>query len=83
MLFTIYLTWSPWHYTGQNYGIALMLLARRGITLSASVKKLVYSSFVLTYVITFFFIHGPTTHVPYQGPIVGFQPIRPCTAGGA
>ena len=20
-VFTLYLTWSPWHYTGQNYGL--------------------------------------------------------------
>ena len=72
VLFTIYLTWSPWHYTGQNYGIALMFLARRGITLSSSLKKLVYSSFVLSYVITFFFIHGPTTHVPYEGQQINY-----------
>ena len=22
LLFTLYFTWSPWHYTGQNYGLA-------------------------------------------------------------
>ena len=24
LILTVYLTWSPWHYTGQNYGIFLM-----------------------------------------------------------
>ena len=28
-IFTIYLTWSPWHYSGQNYGL-FMMFARRG-----------------------------------------------------
>ena len=28
-LFTAYVMWSPWHYTGQNYGL-LMMFARRG-----------------------------------------------------
>ena len=27
-IFTLYICWSPWHYTGQNFGI-LMLFARR------------------------------------------------------
>src|SRR5215472_13640783 len=27
-LFTIYITWSPWHYAGQNYGL-MMMFARR------------------------------------------------------
>lgn len=76
VLFTLYLTWSPWHYTGQNYGIALMLLARRGVKLSTSVKKLVYSSFVLSYVVTFFFIHGPTTYVPYKGQQINYLSLN-------
>ena len=27
---TLYLSWSPWHYTGQNYGLAVMFLRIRG-----------------------------------------------------
>src|ERR1700686_835490 len=27
-IFTIYITWSPWHYSGQNYGL-FMMFARR------------------------------------------------------
>jgi tetratricopeptide (TPR) repeat protein len=60
-IFTLYLTWSPWHYTGQNYGIALMYLSRRGVSLTPSAKRLLHASFVLSYVITFLFIHGPVT----------------------
>ena len=26
-IFTVYLTWSPWHYTGQNYGLLMMFRA--------------------------------------------------------
>ncbi len=25
-LFTVYVTWSPWHYTGQNFGLSMMFL---------------------------------------------------------
>ena len=27
-VFTLYINWSPWHYSGQNYGL-LMMFARR------------------------------------------------------
>ena len=30
VLFTAYLTWSPWHYATQNHGIGLLMLARAG-----------------------------------------------------
>src|ERR1700674_5369162 len=29
-IFTIYLTWSPWHYSGQNYGLFPMFARPRG-----------------------------------------------------
>src|SRR3984957_14090291 len=29
-IFTIYLTWSPWHYSGQNYGLFMMFARRAG-----------------------------------------------------
>ncbi len=58
LVFTIYLTWSPWHYTGQNYGIALMFLYRNGVSVSPAIKRLIYASFVLSFLITFAFIHG-------------------------
>ncbi len=45
---TVYLTWSPWHYSGQNYGIALMMLHRRGVSPSPTAKRALYSSFVLS-----------------------------------
>jgi hypothetical protein len=76
VLFTLYLTWSPWHYTGQNYGIALMILARRGITLTASQKRLVYASFVLSFVVTFFFIHGQTTSIPYDAQMIQYYSLN-------
>src|SRR5262245_4831523 len=29
-LITVYATWTPWHFAGQNYGLTLMFLRRRG-----------------------------------------------------
>jgi tetratricopeptide (TPR) repeat protein len=52
-LLTIYLIWSPWHYTGQNYGLASMLLRRRGVPVSRGVKRLLYASFASSYLLLF------------------------------
>ena len=58
ILFTLYLTWSLWHYTGQNYGITLMFLGRRGVEISPRTKHLLRVSFVAAFVVRFFYIHG-------------------------
>lgn len=57
LLFTVYLTWSPWHYTGQNYGIAVMFLGRRDMTPSRTTKRWLYAAFILSYVLTFLVMH--------------------------
>lgn len=61
VLFTLYLTWSPWHYTGQNYGITLMFLGRRGVAIEKRTKQALRVSFVASFVVRFFYIHGPDT----------------------
>lgn len=58
VLLTTYLTWSPWHYTGQNYGIAVMFLRRRGVSLEGGVKRWLYLSFLLSFVLTFLAMHS-------------------------
>jgi hypothetical protein len=40
LLDTLYLTWSPYHYSAQAYGLAVMYCQRSGCLLSASDKKL-------------------------------------------
>jgi hypothetical protein len=75
---TLYLTWSPWHYTGQNYGIGVMFLRRRGVEVTPGVKRWLYASFVLSYAMTFFLIHagrGEATVVPQTGAAVRFVPF--------
>jgi hypothetical protein len=55
---TLYLTWSPWHYSGQNYGIALLFLRRRGIEIDSRIKRPLYASFLLSYALVFSAVHG-------------------------
>jgi hypothetical protein len=72
LLLTLYLTWSPWHYTGQNYGLALLFLRRRGAPVDATTKRLLYAAFLLSFVMTFAAMHrggGSTAYAPtiYEG----------------
>lgn len=68
ILITVYLTWSPWHYTGQNYGIAVMFLRRRGVEISPAAKNWLYASFVLSYLSVFLNFH-------FEGGIGQLYPI--------
>jgi hypothetical protein len=64
-LVTLYLTWSPWHYTGQNYGIALMFLHRRGVRVAPTTKRWIYASFLLSYAMAFLGIHAAGQEAAY------------------
>lgn len=72
----IYLTWSPWHYTGQNYGLAVMFLRRSGAEYPAGAKRLLYGSFIFSYLLTFLVMHeataGGETLLSYAGDQVLF-----------
>jgi Flp pilus assembly protein TadD len=46
ILYTVYFTWSPFHYTGQNYGIGLMYLRRAGVEPSKTDRRLLYGAFI-------------------------------------
>lgn len=75
-LLTIYLTWSPWHYSGQNFGITMMFLRRRGIDVTPRARQLLHASFVLSFVLIALSIHGAvagTDYAPvqYEGTLYG------------
>ncbi len=75
VLLTVYLTWSPWHYTGQNYGIAVMFLRRRGVDLEARTKRLLYASFLLSYGLALLALHS-TSSAGNTGPEIVGQAYR-------
>jgi hypothetical protein len=74
LLLTVYLSWSPWHYSGQNYGIALMFLRRRGVEVAPGTKRALYSSFVLSFLLTLLAIHGVQ-------PGAEYAPVQPYRGG--
>ena len=61
-IFTIYLTWSPWHYSGQNYGLFMMFARRAGADPDKNTRRALYGAFVVSYLILFLGFHtGPST----------------------
>jgi tetratricopeptide (TPR) repeat protein len=61
-IFTIYLTWSPWHYSGQNYGLFMMFARRAGADPDKNARRALYGAFVVSYLILFLGFHtGPST----------------------
>jgi tetratricopeptide (TPR) repeat protein len=61
-IFTIYLTWSPWHYSGQNYGLFMMFARRAGADPDKKVRRALYGAFVVSYLILFLgFNAGPSS----------------------
>jgi hypothetical protein len=62
LLFTLYVTWSPWHYSGQNYGILVMFARRAGAQPANAERRALYAAFLLSYAILFVNFHtGPST----------------------
>jgi len=60
-IFTIYLTWSPWHYSGQNYGLFMMFARRAGADPDKGTRRALYGAFIVSYLILFLGFHtGPS-----------------------
>ena len=71
LLLTLYVSWSPWHYAGQNYGLSLLFLRHRGVQVPARCKRLLYASFLLSTFMAVLSIHMERPGVSYAGSVVG------------
>jgi tetratricopeptide (TPR) repeat protein len=56
-IFTLYLTGSPWHYSGQNYGLFMMFARRAGAQPTRHQRNALYAAFLLSYAILFVTFH--------------------------
>src|SRR5581483_4133016 len=45
-LVTIYITWSPWHYMGQNFGLMMMFIHRNSIDVDRKERNALWAVFV-------------------------------------
>jgi Tetratricopeptide repeat len=70
LLLTAYLSWSPWHYSGQNYGIGVMMLGRAGIPVSPRAKRLLYASFLLSFLLVLFSTHAAMPAASYSPTLI-------------
>jgi tetratricopeptide (TPR) repeat protein len=63
-IFTLYLTWSPWHYSGQNYGLFIMFARRAGANPNNSERRALYGAFIVPYLILFLGFHTGASSDP-------------------
>ena len=56
--------WSPWHYTGQNFGLLMMFLRRAGIDVSPVERKRLHVAFVASYVMLMAAFNNGPSHDP-------------------
>ncbi len=64
LLFTLYLSWSPWHYSGQNYGIFMMFARRAGVQPKENERQAIYAAFLLSYAILLLNFHTGASSDP-------------------
>jgi tetratricopeptide (TPR) repeat protein len=49
LIVSAYLYWSPWHYTAQSFGLALLFARRNGISPTPGERRWLYAGFVASY----------------------------------
>jgi len=89
--YTIFLTWSPWHYTGQNFGVAMIFARRAGGEVTPWARRLLHYSFITSYAVFFLVLHtlaeGATAYNPdtvqYETEIQSLQLGIPTALGHA
>jgi tetratricopeptide (TPR) repeat protein len=60
-IFTLYICWSPWHYTGQNFGLMMMFARRSDLSPSESERRALHLAFIASYLMLLFsFNTGPS-----------------------
>ena len=61
-IFTLYLTWSPWHYSGQNYDVFTRFARRAGVEPTKRESQALHLAFLISCAILFLNFHtGPST----------------------
>lgn len=56
-IFTLYICWSPWHYTGQNYGLLMMFARRAGLFPTEGERQGLHLAFIASYLMLLISFH--------------------------
>jgi tetratricopeptide (TPR) repeat protein len=48
-IFTLYVFWSPWHYTGQNFGLMMMFVRREGAEIRPMERRWLRGAFIASF----------------------------------
>jgi tetratricopeptide (TPR) repeat protein len=60
-IFTLYICWSPWHYTGQNFGLLMMFGRRFQLDVTPAERRALHLSFIASFVMLMLSFHtGPS-----------------------
>jgi tetratricopeptide (TPR) repeat protein len=64
-IYTAFLTWSPWHYMSQNFGLTTMFARRAGARPRRRDRNLLFAAFIASYAMVFLSMHGQASPDPY------------------
>src|SRR5580704_1704493 len=56
-IFTLYICWSPWHYSGQNFGLLMMFSRRAGVAPTETERRALRLSFIASYILLMLSFH--------------------------
>ncbi len=63
-IFTVYLSASPWHYSGQNYGLFMMFARRAGAHPPTLERRALYAAFLISYAVLLLSLHTGSSSDP-------------------
>lgn len=64
-VFTLYINWSPWHYSGQNYGLLMMFARRGGTSVTPGERRLLHWAFIASFVMLLVSFHTGVSNDPF------------------
>src|SRR5580700_3085664 len=63
-IFTLYICWSPWHYSGQNFGLLMMFARRSGLAPSPAERTAIHLSFIASFLLLMLSFHTGSSGDP-------------------
>ena len=63
-IFTLYICWSPWHYTGQNFGLLMMFARRSGLAPTSTERNAIHLSFIASFLLLMLSFHTGSSGDP-------------------